>query len=269
MKLLTILFKFYVFSNLHVSIAVTCLVLVNGKVLGKNVLSEAIVLGCATFIAYHFIRYLNRFKYGKTHMLDGFSNKYKYIIGALILIAIILFLEQLRNLNYLKTLKLLPFIVLTFLYAYSFIKINGQKYSLRYVSLLKIFMIAFVWAGVTVFFIDDFTFIGVLYFIELVLFVIALTIPFDIRDVNFDDGSIKTLPIVLGVFRTKFMAIICLVLSLLIHAFYIKTYLISYLLTAFTLSLLVVLSKPNQSRFFASFWVEGIPILWYVLISIL
>ncbi|MGY5351197.1 hypothetical protein ACXGQW_01275 [Wenyingzhuangia sp. IMCC45533] len=264
MKIFYTLFRFYVFSNLHVSLSVACLVLVNGKFLGKEVFAESILLGCGTFIAYHLIRYINRFKYGKEHLLDQFSNQHKSTIKLLICIAFGISVFLLKEIEISQLLKILPFGILTLLYAFSFFNVKGVRSSLRYVPFLKIFLIGFVWSGVTVFFIEDLDVTSMLYFIQIMLFVIALTIPFDIRDLEFDRGNVKTIPMLIGIHNTKWVGGVCVVCALLIHMTIMKSYSLSFVLVSIALVFLIVRTKASQSKYFAAFWVEGIPILWLV-----
>ena len=90
----------------------------------------------------------------------------------------------------LKTLYFtIPFILLTILYAIPFL--SGFDKNLREVSNLKIVVVAFVWAGFTVFIplIDagkEISLDIVFLMLQRFLIVIVLILPFDIRDVNYD-----------------------------------------------------------------------------------
>lgn len=271
MKFLKALFQFYVYSNLHVSIAVACLVMSVGFLFGVEVSHEALLLMCATFVSYHLIRFLNRYKYGKKHLLDVFSNQYKALIYIMISAAMVVGLYELLQLEIIQFLHLFPFVILTLLYAYSFIGKNGIRHSIRFIPGIKIFVIAFVWAGTVVFFpvtsFVPFDVNHVIYFLGLMFFVVVLTLPFDIRDLAFDEKSIRTLPMLLGVKGVKVLGVFLLILSLLIHwyvfgndGFY------QFLITSLVLVFLLFFAKEEQSKYYASFWVEGIPILYYLLL---
>ncbi|NJB82610.1 UbiA prenyltransferase family protein [Wenyingzhuangia aestuarii] len=267
MKILKVLFQFYVFSNLHVSLAVYCFVQTTGLLFHINVLHESLLLACATFVAYHLIRYLNRFKYGKVHLLDHFSNQYKWLILLMNLIAFVGSFFLLLEFTVSQLIRLFPFGMLTLFYAFSFMKVKGERYSIRYIPGLKIFIIAFVWAGVVVFFSLDFSLQTILYFLELMLFVVVLTLPFDLRDFSFDVGKVKTLPIVLGVKKAKFLGVFLIISAVALHGFNFK----SVGLWQFTFSSLILLlmlgfASTKQTKYYASFWVEGIPILYYLLL---
>jgi 1,4-dihydroxy-2-naphthoate octaprenyltransferase len=95
--------------------------------------------------------------------------------------------------------------------------------------------------------------------------IMALVIPFDIRDLNNDELHIQTLPQKLGVANSKKVGIIFLVFFFMIG--FIKSPLtgtsVLSTLFVFVISLLLLTkSKENRSLYYASFWVEGVPILW-------
>ena len=164
-----------------------------------------------------------------------------------------------------KLLKLFPFGILTLAYAFSFFKINGKSRSIRYVPGFKIFIIALVWSGSIVFFPFEYEGKTKLYFIELLFFIIAYTLPFDIRDLNFDDKVVKTLPMILGIEKTKYLGITLLGLSIVLHFYIFKDlYLLQYLIICIVVVLFLIKSTSNQSKYFCSLWVEGIPILYYL-----
>lgn len=274
LKFLKALFEFYVYSNIHVSVAVYCLVLSVGYLFDINVNHEALLLLCATFVSYHMIRFFNRHKYGKTHLLDVFSNNYRNVIYLLIFIALAIGLYELIQLQLIQFLYLLPFVFITLLYAYSFIGKNGERYSIRFIPGLKIFVIAFVWSGTVVFFpttsLAPFDVHHLVYFICLMFFVVVLTLPFDIRDLSFDEKTICTLPMLLGLKKVKILGSFLLLIALGLHycVFSYKGF-IPFLGVCVILFFLLIFSKEKQSKYYASFWVEGIPVLYYLLLCIL
>ncbi|MDO6802111.1 hypothetical protein Q4595_06595 [Wenyingzhuangia sp. 1_MG-2023] len=268
MKFLKNLFQFYIYSNVHVSLSVACFVLVTGHLFDYLLYNEALFLSCATFFAYHFIRYLNKEKYGKKHLLDTFSNQYKGVIFGMVVMATIVCVVEVFSFKIAQVLRLLPFGILTLMYAFSFLKLNGIRYSIRYIPGLKIVVIALVWAGVIVFFPLEFRTDTLLYFLEMMLFVIVLTLPFDIRDMVFDIQKIKTFPLMMGLPKVRVLGGFFLLISIAIHYQIFNTVgLWQYVVTSSCLMVLLLFSSEHQSRYFASFWVEGIPILYYLLIS--
>ena len=87
------------------------------------------------------------------------------------------------------------FSVFTFFYAVPFI----WNKNLRKFSGLKIFVVAIVWGGVAVIVPlvaseSQITTDNWLTFLQIVIIVITLTIPFEIRDLPYDARELKTLP---------------------------------------------------------------------------
>ena len=111
-----------------------------------------------------------------------------------------------------------------------------------------------------------------LLFIQRFVFVIAYTIPFEIRDLKYDSLNLKTMPQVFGIKKTKKIALFLLSLFTLINLWLspiILNYLISDLLIALIAGYLIWISRKNQTKYFASFWVESIPLIWLIIILLL
>ncbi len=146
--------------------------------------------------------------------------------------------------------------------------------NLRSISGIKIFIIAFVWAGVTVA-LPVLTSDGIylipfiIEFIQRCLFVMVLTLPFDIRDLNFDQEHLGTIPQLYGKEKTSKVGTVLLsavlfleVIKPVVEARETVVLLIIIVITYF----LIRKSIRQQSKYFASFWVEGVPILWWGLL---
>ena len=103
------------------------------------------------------------------------------------------------------------------------------------------------------------------------LIVVALILPFEIRDVPYDSLNLKTLPQQMGVRITKLLGegvlLICLVLEFFKNSSEVA-YIISLLVFCVVLGWLLVISRTDQNRYFSSFWVEGLPILWLLVFLI-
>lgn len=150
---------------------------------------------------------------------------------------------------------------------------NRPEVSLRLVPGLKIFVIALVWSGVAVlipvlqneFKIDKAVlFLLVQYF----LVVVVLMIPFEIRDLKYDLKSLRTLPQILGINKTKVLGGVIVVVVFFVEILKEDRQLLS--LAAFLIVLMgfVVFSRESQPKYYSSFWVEALPVLWLLLIMI-
>jgi 4-hydroxybenzoate polyprenyltransferase len=159
--------------------------------------------------------------------------------------------------------------------------ILNKKRRLRDVAYLKIFLIAFVWAVITVL-LPIINSINSTnnhciwqLFLERCCFIFALCIPFDIRDMTWDlKTNVKTIPLSIGVKNAKICAILTLTIAILmvlmLYKATIYTQLISleliimYLATA----LIIVKTKDNRSDYFFYGLIDGM-ILMHSLIIIL
>jgi len=152
----------------------------------------------------------------------------------------------------------------------------SQKRNLRSLKGLKIYSIALVWAGVTVILpvvqneilLDwDIWIMGIQRF----LFIVILTIPFEIRDLKYDQAELGTLPQVLGVEQTKKIGLL-LILVFSVVTLFIDNYrwpeLIGIIIISVLLLLITLKLKEEQSKYYASFWIEGVPILWVLILFI-
>lgn len=154
--------------------------------------------------------------------------------------------------------------VFTLLYA---IPTGKNNQNLRNVGGVKIFIIALVWAGVTVIFplLNEIAVNQlILEFLQNFCFVIALTIPFEIRDLKFDLETLKTMPQQVGVQKTKIAGYLLLAIILFLELWknFILVELVTLLFILGLTGLFIKYAKINQPNYYASFWVEGIPILW-------
>ena len=173
-----------------------------------------------------------------------------------------------------KTLLVIAILGLfTFFYAVPFL----QKKNLRTFSGIKILVVAIVWAGVTVFvpMVEakmTLTTDCWLTFFQRFLLVFVLTLPFEIRDLQYDIAQLKTIPQQIGVKKTKILGIAMLLASLVLEGLKdeIELYnLYSFLLLLGIIGAALLLARKKQSEYFASFWVESIPIVGLCVLLVL
>jgi hypothetical protein len=95
---------------------------------------------------------------------------------------------------------------------------------------------------------------------------------FEIIDLRFDDPHLKTVPQQIGVAKTKQVGVAMMILFLLleflsndfrIEFFALKTGL------AVTTILFLLFSNENRSRYYVSFWVESIPVFWWLVVVLI
>jgi len=169
--------------------------------------------------------------------------------------------------------------VITFLYAIPFLPkrmyMDNQQ-NLRDISGLKVYVIALVWAGVTVFLPlinNDYTFDTDVYItaMQRFIFVIVLMLPFEIRDLKYDSLKLSTIPQKIGVKRTKMIGVILLMLFFFANFFkdeLSQNLILETLFVIFISLLFLVFANKKRSSYYSSFFVESIPIFWLLIVML-
>lgn len=264
MKTLKSVFDFYLDASIHVALAVLSLAGVTFHLLGIS--SDIDLLGFIFFgviVCYNFIKYgVEAYKYLIV------SNAYHRIIQVFSFVSFgfaLYFLLQLDAKIWWATVILG---LLSALYAVPFLP---SAKNLRSLGGLKIYIVAFVWAGFTVLLpvLDAQMSIGWdfwVLFLQRVLLVLVLIIPFEIRDMQWDDKDLRTLPQVLGVRRTRNLGIVLAVVFFLLTFLKDGVHQVEIVLRlALTVVMIFVLiaNEKMKSRYFVSFWVEAVPVFWF------
>lgn len=264
--------NFYINSSVHVALAVFSLSYIT--LLEFNISYDRPVLNFiffATITGYNFVKFFEVTKFHHRSLSTWIK-----LIQIFSLICFVLMCYYGFKLEKITILYLAVLAVLTFLYTIPFIpkrKFLNKQSNLRNIGGLKVFLIAFVWTGVTVFIplLNNHLSIDKRVIIESVqrfLIVIMLMLPFEIRDLQFDSLKLYTIPQNLGIKGTKilgvFIGLLMFVLEFLKTDEPINQIIVLLIIILLTLSL-ILFSKEKQGRYYAAFWVEGIPILWLLL----
>ena len=272
-KVLKTIFNFYINASIHVALSVYAMSWFTLIIF--NLDYEETVLNFiffATITAYNFVKYFGLAKFHHRSL----TNRLKaiQIFSALAFVLMCYYLAQLRF-NLLWFICILAFV--TFLYAIPLIPkryLFDEHQNLRQIGGLKVYIIALVWAFVTValpllnaeiiFGVDQW-----LTVLQRFSFVIVLMLPFEIRDLNYDSLKLSTIPQKIGIKKTKIFGILVLVLFVSIEFFkenFQAFTMISTLMIALVTLTFLTFSSEKQSKYYSSFWVESIPILWLLLV---
>lgn len=274
-------FDFYLKASVHVAFAVVSLSYLGAK--GLNILwsnALGVVLFSGTVMGYNFIKYGlgGPFYLKVTHKSFMPMQILSFFCGALGLYGLL-------YLNPLAYLVLLMLVVFTALYG---VPVFPAQKNLRAVKGVKIYIVAFVWAMATVVLplstlgikmvlqlsspSNPFGVVGVLgLFLSHFFLVLALMVPFELRDYLEDTPQLATLPQRYGVQKTKNIGFLWSLLFLGGHLFAgailkwpLQMVGVSLIIT---LLLIIVVFIPGRhtSTYFTNFWVEGIPILFALL----
>jgi len=263
------IFDLYLKSSIHVGLAVSSFTALTYLHLEVPVNTE-LVLFCffSTIVAYNSIKYLDLIVQSNS----SFSTNLKIIliISGLSMAGMAYFIQIFGwiEILFLATLSLVS-------YLYSNTPSSRFK-SLRSTTGIKIIIIAMVWTGTTVIlpglsedFISESRLWGETF--QRFLLVIVLTLPFDLRDLRVDYGEIKTIPQLIGIKQTKILSgTLCFLIIISELLFTYKEMSSSITLIVVTALLFLITAKLTlfQTKYMASFWVEGIPIAWFVFLNL-
>ena len=202
-------------------------------------------------------------------MLKDCFLKYRVTIHSLILLGGIMSGYYFSQFQTLTQIAILFSGVLSLLY----------PFGLRKIPFSKIFVISFVWTISTMLLLvlENNILITqnvVLHLVSRFLFVFAITIPFDIRDLKYDTQNLQTIPLFFGTKKARFMAVIsvfiCAIIAILqyFENTVISSNLLALILLYFVASIFIVKSDENKSEMYFSFWIESLSILAYLVLII-
>lgn len=276
MRLLKNVFDFYLNSSIHVALSVYALTWITLMEYQIDYDESILYFNFfATITGYNFVKFFGLAKFHHRSLANWL--KVIQVFSLICFLALCYYVFQLQ----IKTLLWIgAFGLVTFLYAIPFLPkhiIMDKQQNLRSISGLKIYVIALVWSGVTVFLPllnNDFDIDAnvVVTAVQRGLLVIVLMLPFEIRDMKYDSLKLATIPQQIGIKKTKVIGVMLLMVFFFLEYFKdeIKSYdlLALLIITAITL-LFVVFSRESQGKYYSAFWVEGIPIVWLILLILL
>ena len=256
-------FELYINSSIHVSLAVVAFTLVSifehDLEIDKNLI---LFIFFATITGYNFVKYAGIAKL--YHLSLATNLRLIQIFSLLCFIAMIYFAFKLD-----VEVLIATGIMGLFTLFYALPVFGGQK-NLRSLPGIKIFIIAIVWAGSTVILplVNAEKILGIdliLDFIQRIMLVVVLTLPFEIRDLEYDNESLGTIPQKLGVFMTKVfgsvLIFIIFCVDLFQNSFSSKEFLAILLMLVIS-GFFLWGSGTKQGKYYSSFWVEALPILY-------
>ena len=264
------IFDFYINSSIHVALAVVSLSLISALHFEVPVnIFQLVFIFFGAVTSYNFVKYAEVAGLHHRSLARGLRNIQIFSLFCFVGLLITTFLVSLEILLYSAL-----FGALTLLYA---LPVFSRRRNLRNIPGIKIFIIALVWAGVTVVLpltgAKNVIFRDLL--VELIqrfLLVLVWILPFEIRDLKYDLEELGTIPQRIGVTPTKIFGLILLSIVVLLEL--LKSSFFSAAGAALAVvcvisGILVLISRENRSRYFAAFWVESIPIFWVLIVVIL
>ena len=267
------LLDFYINSSIHVALAVCAMLLITLNHFHLETdWNFMFFVFFATITAYNFVKYFGIAKFHHRRLAKWL--KVIQVFSFLCFVGLAIFTLRLP---WITISYLIFFGIITFFYAIPFLPKRfflDSQHNLRSIGGLKVYIIAFVWSGVTVFLplLNEqypITFDVYVEGFQRFLIVIALMLPFEIRDLQYDSIKLSTIPQQIGIKRTKMLGGTLLVIFFLSEFFKdeISTKaVVESLVVSVVLFLFIIFSRKEQGEYYSSFWVESIPVFWAILL---
>ncbi|WP_281637316.1 hypothetical protein [Flavobacterium marginilacus] len=268
MKLLKQLLNFYLNSSIHVALSCYALVQITFHVFHIQYDKPmALFVFFGTIVGYNFVKYDALVRVKKKPI----GNLLK-IIALCSLISIVLvgyYFFQLKRITQIVSFGILA---ITALYTLPFFP---NRSNARNWAGVKIYIVALCWVGATLVlpFINAEVPFSSDFFIKCIqrfILVFVLILVFEIIDLANDDPHLKTVPQMIGVKKTKFLGFLLLgpfwFLEVFISTFNYHDALINLVMVVI-LMLFIAFANPNRSKYYTSFWVEAVPVFWWLMLA--
>lgn len=237
------------------------------------------LLGCSTLFLYNFSLILSKptdFKSSPYRRVHWFFSHYQsiFLLSALAFLAI---LPLAIKLSFNSLILLTSISILALSYNTPILKFGNHRYGLRNIPGAKLFIIASVWAcscvwvpimelksqGVTISGINTFLLVS-----KRFLFVMAITLPFDIRDLYQDrQFHLKTIPVLIGKKKSlilcQFLLLVYLVFLFLFAAKINGAILALTFITCLT-GLLIFNTKMKRNEYYYFLFLDGTLLLQFI-----
>jgi hypothetical protein len=248
----------YIDSSLHVALAAYALIRLTFLWLNTSYDDSVAGFGFfGTIVAYNCIKY---------YRVISFDTKFYGFVCSITILSFFASIYYYIQLQIVSQIVICIAFLITLLYTFSFFGI--LKPARNWIG-FKIFLVAVSWMLVTfwlpvVAIKSKLTLEIYLQGIQRFVLVYALMCVFEIVDLQFDAVSLKTLPQRIGVKRTKQLGFALLLFFLFVEVIIQKKVCLIDLLFVGSIAVFLFFSKRNSSKYYSNFWVESIPILWWL-----
>jgi hypothetical protein len=261
---------FYLRSSIHVALSVYALVRMTHFMF--NILVDEPMANFAffgTIVGYNFVKYDALARAKKNQM----SRELK-MIAILSLFSIFGVGYFFFQLQFYTQIIAVFFLALTLVYTLPFFP---NRKNARNWAGVKIYIVALCWVGVTLVLplINAGVFLGNDFYLKCIqrfILVFNLILVFEIIDLSQDDPHLQTVPQQIGVKNTKIVGLLLLIpfyfLEFLKNNFIEKQLIVNAILVVL-LSLFLAFANERRSKYYSSFWVESIPVFWWLLVVFL
>lgn len=247
------LLDIFINTSILVGLAVCALLIITeiSLVLPFNHQLEIFVF-LGTIVGYNFLKYFPIISNVITVLIK--QHLTVIVVSVLAFVGVVYFYFQLQ-----KTLQIGFMVTAVLVCIYPYVR----KYGTVKITIVS-FCITVITAILPALVLKTFSIDVYLLILQRFVIVVSLLIPVEILDLKTDDKSLQTLPQKIGVKNTKIVGLIFLIFFVGLE-FFKKSIDIVNILMAIIVALFVVFSSQKRSSYYSKFWVESIPILWYIL----
>ena len=267
MRFFKLIFDFYINSSIHV--ALSCYAMVRMTEYMFHISPEAATANFAffgTIIGYNFVKYDALARAKKIQMRKELKAIVLFSLCSVILVGYYFF-----KLERVTQITAVIFLSITLLYTLPFFP---NKKNARNWAGVKIYIVALCWVGVTLGLpiLDAGIAITMDFYLKCVqrfILIFVLVLIFEIIDLAKDDPHLKTVPQQIGVKQTKILGLLLLIPFYFLEFFKSvldKNQLTINLILVLMIGLFLLFANEKQSKYYTSFWVESIPIVWWLLL---
>lgn len=260
-------FDFYLRSSIHVALSVYALVQMTHfmfHIEADEPMANFAFLG--TIVGYNFVKYHALAKAQKKQMRKEL--KLIALLSFFSLVGVGYYFFQLELITQIVSVGVLA---LTLLYTLPFFP---NRKNARNWAGVKIYIVSLCWVGVTLVLplLNAHTVLGTDFYLKCVqrfILVFVLILVFEILDLTNDDPHLKTVPQQIGVKRTKALGLLLLLPFYFLEFLktnFIEKQLIVNLVLVLMLSMFLVFVNEKRSQYYTSFWVESIPVFWWLMV---
>lgn len=247
MKFFQSILDFYINTSIHVAVAVFALVQITKLELNISANSNIdFFIFFGTILGYNFLKYLEVF----WNRVFTFSKNYAILLVSAIAFFVLTFY----------------FFKLDFIFQITFLKIGFLVLLYPFVrkfGLIKMGFVSFCLTLITVY-VPTINFeLNWIYLLKRIIIIFCLLIPLEICNLNIDSKTIITLPKIIGIQNLKILGYFLLLIFCLLN---LSRSFGNAIVIAIVIAIFIFFSDSNKSKYYTSFWVESLPIVWWVLL---
>ena len=279
--------SFIVNSNLWIATCAACMVWQTYLLLGLPIQFDALV--SLAFFSTLFIYLLQRFNSSAVvdlstdNMLAWMRRNRKMVVGMMAISALAIFVSFLL-LDFRSQIVFFFLGIAAVLYSLNLFAPFQFHFRLRDIGLIKTLIVALVWAGCTATLPVTFQQATIetieIFFLtfERFLFFLAITLPFDVRDLHYDSGgkTTPTLPMLFGIKRVKRISMVVLIVFMLLTSYHYgslagtgKLYLVMAFIISGTATMVgLVKVKDRLPERFYTLLLDGTIILQFLMVAL-